>query len=177
MTVAPTNETWVPVAHPLYPGWLFDVAFLPNGLPVGFTMKHDWVAAPAEPVLTARLLRRLPLGEIQEAARRGLMKHSLAPLPPEHWEKVFVESPRPGRAGRGNLELAQVSSAYLRQVAGGSSSPTHDLARDMNISPGHLRNLLGAARRRGLLTAPQSGKAGGELTAKALTLLSGESEG
>ncbi len=52
-----------------------------------------------------------------------------------------------------------------------SSSPTMDLAREMNINPSQARDMLHEARRRKLLTKTQRGRAGGELTEKALTVL------
>lgn len=176
-------ETYV--LHKDFPGWRFFVTFSPSGVPVGFKVVGERMGdlktgrllphAPDAPPVTARFLRRLPVGEIQQVARRGYLEATrrfpLRPDLPSHWEKVFADCPRPGRAGWRDADLAPVAAAYVDKVHSGTPRPTEELAREMVVSTSQLRNLLYLARCRGLLTAPQSGKAGGELTEKALTLL------
>ncbi|MDP8936313.1 MAG: hypothetical protein M3O23_00970, partial [Actinomycetota bacterium] len=75
------------VLHRDFPGWRFFVTFSPSGVPVGFKViterevkptiagMSDPPAHPPEaPPVTARFLRSLPLGEIQEEARRGVLR-------------------------------------------------------------------------------------------------------
>lgn len=183
----PPGDVEALVRHPDFPGWLFFVTFSPAGVPVGFEVQAKFaepagpgkVSAriPEAPPVTARFLRSLPLGEIQTAARRGfvdtLSEAAGRALPqlPTYWARVLTERRRPGRAGRSDVDLARVAATYVGHVASGSRSPTKDASLELNISASHLRNLLAAARGRTLLTAPDSGKAGGTLTQKAQHLL------
>lgn len=76
---------------------------------------------------------------------------------------------RPGRRGRPEVEYAQLAAAYVANLH--HPAPVARVARDANLSVSQVRALLVAARRHKLLTPSPPGRAGGELTPKALQLL------
>jgi DNA-binding IscR family transcriptional regulator len=55
--------------------------------------------------------------------------------------------------------------------------PVDDLASRHNLSASQIRNLMHACRRRGMLTASPPGRAGGELTPRAIALLKEDTDG
>lgn len=89
----------------------------------------------------------------------------------------FSEPPRerrPGRPGRSDREYAELAREYVEALESGSRSPTADVAQKAHrfTDASHIRDGLHEARKRGLLTRPQTkGKAGGVLTDKAHALL------
>lgn len=89
----------------------------------------------------------------------------------------FSEPPRerrPGRPGRSDREYAELAREYVEALESGSRSPTADVAQKAHrfTDASHIRDGLHEARKRGLLTRPQTkGKAGGVLTDRARALL------
>jgi len=67
------------------------------------------------------------------------------------------------------LEYAHVAAAYVAAL--NSRAPNEAVAEQLHLSTSRVRDLLHEARRRLLLTTLGRGKAGGELTEKALKLL------
>ena len=65
---------------------------------------------------------------------------------------------------------ARLASEYVELLMT-SSTPTKDLSEMHNYSATSMRDFLNQARARGLLTRPQRGQAGGQLTEDALKLL------
>ena len=86
----------------------------------------------------------------------------------------FARRPRPGRSGRPDIFYARLAAEYIELLRTGST-PTKDLAEKHHYSPASMRDYLNKARSRGLLTRPQRGRAGGELTDKARRLLNATS--
>lgn len=204
----PATGVPVPMTHRDFQGWLFIVTLTASGSPAGFTMRpHPPMPAKAPrtlredesrtaaipddaPPITARLLRRVPLGELQAAAeswyRRQVVPHvertvSRARARPagkasgfradlEAWSSAL--DTRPGRQGRPDREYAAVSAMYVAAL--GTGTEVRDLAAQLGYSTSQIRNSLYAARRRGLLTASPRGRAGGHLTEKAQRLLTEE---
>lgn len=168
------DDALVTVLHPDFPGWRCRVTFSASGTPVGFEVMAT-IPDPGEdrPPVTARFLRTLPLGEIQEAARRGFLREVdfLMPEMKAHWGRAFADTPRPGRAGRDEREYAQICALYARKVTE-SRTPVKELAAELCLSTKTVRNIVTAGRERGLLTPAPSGRSGGVLTEKALALLS-----
>ena len=76
---------------------------------------------------------------------------------------------RPGRPPRSDLYYAKVAEGYVERLA--SKSPIVDISTDMGMSPSHVRDAIREARSRDILTATPRGKAGGELTPKAVRIL------
>jgi hypothetical protein len=122
-------------------------------------------------------LKRLRLAGISEQVARELkrpwLKYLLSGLDDE-WAKGL--SLRPGRKGRNDYFFAELAQEYL-EVCAWSSEPLLELHANRPFSLKTTKNQLTEARKRGLLTAPPvRGKAGGELTPKALALLKGDDQ-
>jgi hypothetical protein len=190
-----TKNVRAVVLHPDYAGWRFYVTFSPAGVPVGFEIIAEQPAEPTlaamytrlkgtgpghatdAPAITANLLRSIRLGEIQDAARAGVVRTAgllqSSPELAEHWGRAFHDAPRPGRRGRDDRAYAEVAALYVKACSSGSRRPLADLAKRLGYSESRLRSILNAARseRRGLLTKAPRGRHGGELTPKALDLL------
>ena len=122
--------------------------------------------------VTSRLLRRLPLGEIVEAVRAELHQTARDVAPHgrraghQFADRAAVFARRPGRAGRGDRDYAEVAAAYVSILATGDLKPVETLAAQMVLSPSQIRNVLYEARRRALLTKAPPGRPGGQLTEK-----------
>lgn len=127
---------------------------------------NDWDPPPAR--LSARRLRSLPLGSLDQFVRRH-MTATLGKLDPDLL-KSFSDAPvRPGRRGHGDRFYLPLVARYVELQ--GSGREILDLAAEVRSSPRTVSNQLAEARRRGLLENPGRGKAGGGLTEKAQRLL------
>lgn len=139
--------------------------------------------------LTARRLRTLNLGSAVDVAYEHLRKRfERDPDPdsimsPHRFAARAVAQPRrPGRKGRADSFYAAVAAAYLDALAMGSRQPVKDAAAALSerwkgeFKDIYIRDSLSEARRRGLLTQPPRGRAGGEFTDKGLQAL-GEGQG
>jgi hypothetical protein len=116
--------------------------------------------------VTARLLRQLPIG--------AFVKEVLGLLQPERmppgWRKALTEKPRrPGRVGHDDAYYLPWAVEYDKRSR--SKSPIADIAAAHGRKPEQVRDLIFRARRRGLLTDTEPGRAEGKLTAKARRLL------
>jgi len=89
----------------------------------------------------------------------------------------FIDTQRPGRAGRPDIKYAMWAEKYVDAVEATCGKP---MAKLMAENPGFdedaLRSILNKARKRGLLSNSPSGRAGGNLTAKAEALLTERKE-
>lgn len=139
---------------------------------------REWVQAHAErpaPTgvpdggLTMRRLRGIRVSDFQTTARKFLGAEAIDRgwLGPE-WATEAVR--RPGGGGRESLHYAELAAAYVRHLAEGSA-PIEALALELHLSKSTVRNQVSEARRRGLLTPTQRGRAGGKLTKLATDLL------
>jgi hypothetical protein len=151
----------------------------------------DKAAVPAGG-LTARTLRRVRFEEAlrvsQELLTRVLMaegreRELFGPggLLARHGLDVLPEArSRRGQRAMSSAEreryLAAVAAEYAGLVAAGERVPTAVLAGRLHYTAGRVRQLLAEARRRGLLTGTQRGRAGGTLTDKARALLAQREE-
>lgn len=174
----------VVLEHDDYPGLRVSVDVTTSGRVCRFDVTGDDV--------TARLLRRLPLGELADVARRHAIEE--AQRRAKRGEVVlsmtfddgtvgrarlldlnFVGDlgRRPGRAGRPDIQYAQLAEQYDALLTAGRQ-PVPEMAEAMHLSESQVRNLVNEARRRGLLTKGTKGRARGQLTAEARRLLSGE---
>ena len=156
-----------------YPGWriLPEVDVTEAGL-----LLRRLVVEPAGPVppggITTRMLRQLRTGDLIAALRAAARQSS-------RYFGVSPELPVPtrvGRRGRDEMYYARWAAAYADALAR-SPQPVADLAARHNLSPSQIRNLMHACRRRGMLTASPPGRAGGELTQRAVQLLKEDSSG
>jgi hypothetical protein len=121
------------------------------------------------PPLTRRELRDIPLGP--EIIPREVIN-------PEDMQAAGVELPAPFARGqhRPDLFYAQIAQLYVTALERHSRTPVATVARQAasNGAPysrDTIRDFLNIARRRGLLTRPRAGQAGGKLTEKAIELL------
>ncbi len=123
--------------------------------------------------ITARLLRRVPIGEISRFAHRDFVavaKSQLIVTPPR-WARAAARQPaQPGRAGRGDDFYLVWATRYVHATARGGS-PIVELSKKHKTKPTRVRDLVHEARRRDLLTPGVQGRAGGSLTNKAKELL------
>lgn len=183
------NET-VRVVLPEFPGWRFYVTFDPReGTAVGFEVAAGIGELGPPPRVSARLVRSLPIGEIQDLAKKEALRSKeryLANLSEatsnqpytsaaHRWQATFDTDRQPGRRGRDDLEYAYLAAAYVAKVGAGSKRPVAELAEEMGHAPKQVRSALYEARERGLLKGAQRGVAAGELTEKARRLLGADS--
>jgi hypothetical protein len=195
-----TLDVQVEVRHRDFPDWSFVVTFSGAGTPVGFKVIAEdaeplWNemldgrvrphgmsrrTSPDAPAVTARLLHRVPVGAIQDAARRAFRRYAelddrvmrgLASPAVAELSRRIAGSARPGRRGRPDREYAELAAAYVH-VLETSPHPVQALAEKLAFSPSTVANMLSEARRRGLLTRPSTpGQPGGELTPRARDVL------
>jgi len=163
---------------------------------VEFTMRRPTEASPR---LTRRLVRDAPVDAIAELARRESMSDGQAAMNqylldlegipftqqdgsvvPFRMDGVrrfantaWSEFKRPGRAGRPDVEYAALAAEYIQECREhGGRGAAISVADRHGLSPATMRNLLHEATRRGLKTKAAPGMAGGDLTQKAIDLLS-----
>jgi hypothetical protein len=156
-----------------YPGWriLPEVAVTDRGLLLRRLVIEPSDGMP-EPGITTRMLRQLRTGDLIAALRAAARQN----------EQIFGDAPdlsvttRVGRRGRDDLYYARWAVAYVEALAR-SARPIEDLAARHNLSASQIRNLMHACRRRGMLTASPPGRAGGELTPRAIALLKEDTDG
>lgn len=123
--------------------------------------------------ISARLLRRLRPAEAQRFARSELAERArpedpLADAVALHGygELALQADRRPGRRGRPDRFYAEIAAEYAKALDARSPHPVKDVAERMNYSRARIRDLLVEARRRGLLTETERGRAAGQLTDK-----------
>jgi hypothetical protein len=149
-----------------YPGWhiLPEVDVTEAGL-----LLRRLVIEPAGPVppagITTRMLRQIHTGDLlaglRVASRQAV---ALAGVPD------LAVSHRAGRRGKDDLYYARWAAEYADALTR-SGNPVAELAARNHLSASQVRNLVYACRKRGMLTAAPPGRAGGELTARAIELL------
>jgi hypothetical protein len=137
-----------------------------------FAAAHDGGLSGMDP------LRRLPLGQLLAQARQlagdplptgsalvSLRGNNLA---------SFLREGR-GRGRRPDLDYARLALEYVLLVQDGCTSPAREMSRRAGRGSVQVwTDRLTEARRRGLLSDPSPGVAGGELTEKAHALLFGD---
>jgi hypothetical protein len=125
--------------------------------------------------VTARALRRVPVN-LHDLVAEALRPHRVEWLNDTAFRRTIRMAPRkPGRRGRSDLFYAQLAQRYV-ETAKTSSSPVADLAKALStrrrtIDRDWVSDQIRVARRRGLLSDPPRGRAGGQLTERALELL------
>lgn len=152
---------------PRWQGWRIvpDVEITPRGLRL-----RRLVIEPSGPDtppsgITTRMLRDLKTGPLISTLRVAAAQ-----------SKALFGTPdlsighRVGRGGRDERFYAEWAREYVAACAR-SVHPVADLAARYHVSASQVRNLTYACRKRGMLTRSLPGRAGGELTEKALRLL------
>ena len=161
-----------------------------------FTVRRSGVDAPR---LTRRLLRDAPVDSIAERARRELRSESSQALSEymldnlegipvtqqdgsvlpfrmqgirKHVGTDWTGFKRPGKAGRPDIEYAEIAESYVQECEeNGGNGAAKRVAASKHLNQKTVLNLLNEAVRRGLKTPAPPGKAGGQLTLKAIGLL------
>ena len=137
--------------------------------------------------VSTRALREIPLRALERCALASLKKsveyerndEGRLPRPPHiassdaQMADTFEQASKVPAARGATREryLAELAQDYV-VLCMTSGSPTKVLADERITSPATIRDHLAEARKRKLLTKPAPGRAGGELTPKAMVLLS-----
>lgn len=131
--------------------------------------------------ITARLLRRIPLGAHLRHAGEFMarlkithpnMGRDLAAwgfVRPGTTEKEVAPAQR--RGGRPDRFYALLAAVYVARIAAGSRRPVADLAARRKLPTAVVRDMIHEARQRDLLTGGRQGAPGGQITARAEKLL------
>lgn len=179
-----------------YPDWFVQVEVVATDAgPAIRDLQVRPVDASATPAggLPARLIRKVNPGELLDLAteaaieKKGLAEQLLKlgiPLdqgdPVADYLRSFStagdslagEGRRPGRAGNGIDHYLDWAIAYAEKVEAGERHAIVALSDEHGKTRQYVRDTITDARRRhGLLTKPGQGKAGGQLTDKALKLI------
>lgn len=144
-----------------------------DGTPVeGVADRYQLAAADGFEIatggMTARLMRQFPLGFVYERVRQQLREQGPSFLSSD-WRAAG--SSRQGRRADGDESYALLAAQYVELLSAGDDHPVLTLAERLHLTDSSVRARLNRARKRGLLTASQPGRAGGDLTAKARSLL------
>ena len=167
------GPAWVEVDsdHPDWVGHWFRVTF-DDGQVVGLEIRTDGT------VLTARKVQRVPFGAIERVARERIREWMTEYLStrseaaelfnptPADWYESHTGGPR-------DLLLAGVAKRYVETL--GDPDQRTKLAEELGYSWEYVPNLLGEARKRGLLSKTVRGRSGGWLLPKATEILAGRS--
>ena len=132
--------------------------------------------------IKARLLRKVPLGEHLRFAGQFLREvreqYGDLPFKPDRSFRArgFVapektNGMRAGRKGRSDIFYARLARDYVKAIERGSKRPVEKIAKARNLPKERVRDMLHAARKRGLLTRGFRGHSVGELTEKGRKLL------
>lgn len=121
--------------------------------------------------LTTTVVRSALTGELERWARQyvqRLERHRMV----EPGAAGGAERPR-GPTGKGDRALAALARDYV-ELCTMTRSPKVELAARRNLAQSTIQSYLFRARERGLLTTEGRGKAGGQLTPKAVAILNEE---
>jgi hypothetical protein len=119
--------------------------------------------------LSGRLLRTLQPSAVQEFTQTTLSRVS-DPVARLYGYDPAGE-PRHRGARHDDRFYATIAADYVRALAAGSRHPVVDVADAHHYDAEYVRDVLHDARQRELLTRPPRGRAGGQLTEKALSVL------
>ncbi len=121
--------------------------------------------------ITAEIVRSIHLNPLHTAVRNWVQSPpNVGPLA-RPTRPTYSEKKKTGPRGQDDLYFAEWASRYVDELTR-TSNPVAALVRQFNyLNESTLRYYLNEARRRGLLTAAPSGRAGGQLTEKARELL------
>lgn len=112
------------------------------------------------------------LGDMNEELRSPFLRHLLGRSGGASWQDPFLETPKPGRRGRPDIEYAIWADRYVEAIERAQGKPIVALTREHpGMSADSLRAILNKARKRGLLSKSEPGRSGGHLLPKAITLL------
>lgn len=120
--------------------------------------------------LDTNIWRAVRLGDLQRKVWAKVHTEDVIKrLDIAHRRKADGRVPRRPRGGHNDLYYARWARRYV--VARERPSPVQRLSKRHHLSVSQIRNILYEARQRELLTDSLKGKAGGDLTDKAIALL------
>jgi hypothetical protein len=134
----------------------------PSSVTKSFLSAADPDVKPAG--VTARLLRSVQIGAIHEAVNVHLAGR----------DEVPGRLADPTKRTRRDDAYYAAWAAHYVQMTAASPAPVVELAEKFGVTRDRVRNVLHLARQRGLLTRGTRGRAGGQLTDKALDALGRE---
>lgn len=124
------------------------------------------------PAEVAKINLRKLLTEVNEQLQSPHLRYLLQRDGNNNWSDPFITVPKPGRKGRPDIEYAIWADRYVDANRQSDGKPMAYLTKRFDgYSVAALGSIINKARRRGLLTAAESGKAGGHLLPKATELL------
>lgn len=152
-----------------YRGWqvVAEIVTTDTGLQIDRLTIEPWGNVTPPGGITTRMLRQVRTGAIIAAYPAPARVFGL--IQPDSVPDLSV-SERAGRRGRDDRFYARWAAEYVGAFSR-SGHPVAEMASRHSLSPSQVRNLVHACRRRGMLTSAPSGRAGGELTARAIDLL------
>ncbi|MCW2745291.1 MAG: hypothetical protein JWM48_1841 [Mycobacterium sp.] len=172
-----------PVTLPLDEDWEVVATFAraPGRLVIESLLVRPIDGLPSLSGLTSEVLRKVSLGRILQAANPGLPAGALEEDPSDEdlgkatrvlLRMIAQQLHRgPGSAEANARALAAFAQAYLDLTEAGERHPIAALAEEFGISSGTAAQRIKTARSRGLLTSPEPGRVGGELTQAGRQLL------
>ena len=137
------------------------------GLQIDRLTIEPWGDAAPPGGITTRMLRQVRTGAIIASARAAA--RAIGAILPDAAPDLSV-SERVGRRGRDDRFYARWAAEYADALSR-SPNPIAEMAGRHHLSPSQVRNLVHACRNKKMLTAAPPGRAGGELTARAIELL------
>lgn len=162
---------------PAWAGYCFDLGYLGSSLASINVMRCD--DRPEVPALSARLLQRVPLGQLDRFAQQWMREffelwndanpptaaHAIFPDPLD-WLDLRSD---PDAGSVQDVKLARLAQRYLETL----DKPTwrRILANEFGYSESSVQTMIARARKRRLLTPVTRGQSGGQLTPKARRLL------
>jgi hypothetical protein len=162
----------VTATHPDTKDWIVTIVLV---LHDGVVRIRQVAVAPTEngdpnAELTAAIMRRVGMQEVVDQVHWLLKGLATQVTTARAVMDEYRVLPRPGRGGRSDRYYAQVAQHYVGHRD--KRAPVQALAKQLAISPTQARDLVHAARQRGLLTGGGvRGRRGGELTEKGRRLL------
>jgi hypothetical protein len=152
-------------------GYRFELTFR-AGVLVGIKVAREDDALP----LTRTTLQRVSLGELERAVRAKIAAVVAQFGEDNPGRDMFPDAAQwretpaaRARADRDDVKLAELAREYVKRI--GERAPARILARDLDYAEKSISKLIRRARVRGLLTSTTKGRAGGQLTPRALVLL------
>jgi hypothetical protein len=150
-------------------GWraVAEITATDAGLQIDRLTIEPWgdVAPPGG--ITTRMLRQVRTGAIIASCRAAA--RAIGAIVPDAAPDLSV-SERVGRRGRDDRFYARWAAEYADALTR-SPNPVAEMAARHHLSASQVRNLVHACRKKDMLTAAPPGRAGGELTARAIELL------
>jgi hypothetical protein len=152
-----------------YPGWhsRVEITATDSGLQIDRLIIEPWGNVVPAGGITTRMLRQIRTGAIIASYRSAA--RALSFVLPDTAPDLSV-SERVGRRGRDDRFYARWAAEYADAFTR-SGHPVAELATRHHLSPSQVRNLVHACRKKEMLTPAPPGRAGGELTARAIELL------